>query len=214
MYARFILIRERSIRTLSRRRRKRKEELPAFSIDFVKNDCTRRSTRSNENEWKWIQKKSEKDVYARARRQIYDDYYYVHDETIRAVFATRGFDMRHPPDEIFQMNHSLPASTTTTVRLYALTHLYTHTPKHTIRNRSEMFDLSRSFLAQIAAEQQKKVWFLYGFSVMFIGGIYRIKRNWKDTTTKNGSFIIYWLHGGKVRITHSNCICFLQQQEG
>ena len=56
--------------------------------------------------------------------------------------------------------------------------------------RCEMFDLSRSFLAQIAAEQ-KKVWFLYGFSVMFIGGIYRIKRNWKDTTTKNGSFIIY-----------------------
>ena len=51
-----------------------------------------------------------------------------------------------------------------------------------------MFDLSRSFLAQIAAEQ-KKVWFLYGFSVMFIGGIYRIKRNWKDTAT-HGSFII------------------------
>jgi hypothetical protein len=57
------------------------------------------------------------------------------------------------------MNHSLPASTTTTVRLYALTHLHTHTPYYAIRNRSEMFDLSRSFLAQIAAEQ-KKVWFL------------------------------------------------------
>lgn len=143
--------------------------------------------KTNKNE---SRRNPKKDVYARARRKICDDYYYVHDETIRAVFATRGFDTRHPPDEIFQMNHSLPASTTTTVRLYALTHLHTHTPKHAIRNRSEMFDLSRSFLAQIAAEQ-KKVWFLYGFSVMFIGGIYRIKRNWKDTTTKNGSFIIY-----------------------
>ncbi|CAL6364352.1 unnamed protein product [Bathycoccus prasinos] len=33
------------------------------------------------------------------------------------------------------MNHSLPASTTTTVRLYALTHLHTHTPYYAIRNR-------------------------------------------------------------------------------
>ena len=132
-------------------------------------------------------KMNPEDVYARAR-QIYDDYYYVHDETIRAVFATRGFDMRHP-DEIFQMNHSLPASTTTTVRLYALTHLHTHTFTRAIRSRSEMFDLSRSFLAQIAAEQ-KKVWFLYGFSVMFIGGIYR-KRNWKDNDPRKLYYIDY-----------------------
>jgi hypothetical protein len=91
------------------------------------------------------------------------------------------------------MNHSLPASTTTTVRLYALTHLHTHTPYYAIRNRSEMFDLSRSFLAQIAAEQ-KKVWFLYGFSVMFIGGIYRIKRNWKDNDQKRKLYylLITW----------------------
>ncbi len=131
-------------------------------------------------------KMNPEDVYARAR-QIYDDYYYVHDETIRAVFATRGFDMRHP-DEIFQ-NHSLPASTTTTVRLYALTHLHTHTFTRAIRSRSEMVDLSRSFLAQIAAEQ-KKVWFLYGFSVMFIGGIYR-KRNWKDNDPRKLYYIDY-----------------------
>lgn len=131
-------------------------------------------------------KMNPEDVYARAR-QIYDDYYYVHDETIRAVFATRGFDMRHP-DEIFQ-NHSLPASTTTTVRLYALTHLHTHTFTRAIRSRNEMFDLSRSFLAQIAAEQ-KKVWFLYGFSVMFIGGIYR-KRNWKDNDPRKLYYIDY-----------------------
>jgi len=209
MYARFILIRERSIRT----QKEKKLKEGRIARVFYRFREKRLYPQKYALEWKWIQKKSEKDVYARARRQIYDDYYYVHDETIRAVFATRGFDTRHPPDEIFQMNHSLPASTTTTVRLYALTHLHTHTPYYAIRNRSEMFDLSRSFLAQIAAEQ-KKVWFLYGFSVMFIGGIYRIKRNWKDTTTKNGSFIIYWLHGGKVRITHSNCICFLQQQEG
>jgi hypothetical protein len=56
-----------------------------------------------------------------------------------------------------------------------------------------MFDLSRSFLAQIAAEQ-KKVWFLYGFSVMFIGGIYRIKRNWKDNDQKRKLYylLITW----------------------
>jgi len=209
MYARFILIRERSIRT----QKEKKLKEGRIARVFYRFREKRLYPQKYALEWKWIQKKSEKDVYARAIRKICDDYYYVHDETIRAVFATRGFDTRHPPDEIFQMNHSLPASTTTTVRLYALTHLHTHTPYYAIRNRSEMFDLSRSFLAQIAAEQ-KKVWFLYGFSVMFIGGIYRIKRNWKDTTTKNGSFIIYWLHGGKVRITHSNCICFLQQQEG
>ena len=129
-------------------------------------------------------KMNPEDVYARAR-QIYDDYYYVHDETIRAVFAKRVFDMRHP-DEIFQ-NHSLPASTTTTVRLYALTHLHTHTFTRAIR--SEMFDVSRSFLARIAAEQ-KKVWFLYGFSVMFIGGIYR-KRNWKDNDPRKLYYIDY-----------------------
>ena len=52
-----------------------------------------------------------------------------------------------------------------------------------------MFDLSRSFLAQIAAEQ-KKVWFLYGFSVMFIGGIYR-KRNWKDNDPRKLYYIDY-----------------------
>ena len=51
-----------------------------------------------------------------------------------------------------------------------------------------MFDLSRSFLAQIAAEQ-KKVWFLYGLSVMFIGGIYRIKRNWKGQRPKTEALL-------------------------
>ena len=147
MYARFILIRERSIRT----QKEKKLKEGRIARVFYRFREKRLYPQKYALEWKWIQKKSEKDVYARARRQIYDDYYYVHDETIRAVFATRGFDTRHPPDEIFQMNHSLPASTTTTVRLYALTHLHTHTPYYAIRNRSEMFDLSRSFLAQIAA---------------------------------------------------------------
>jgi hypothetical protein len=212
MYARFILIRERSIRT----QKEKKLKEGRIARVFYRFREKRLYPQKYALEWKRMKMNPEeiRKRCLRARKKT---------NIRRLLLRTRRDDtrcIRHarlryatPPDEIFQMNHSLPASTTTTVRLYALTHLYTHTPYYAIRNRSEMFDLSRSFLAQIAAEQ-KKVWFLYGFSVMFIGGIYRIKRNWKDTTTKNGSFIIYWLHGGKVRITHSNCICFLQQQEG
>lgn len=99
MYARFILIRERSIRTLSRRRRrKRKEELPAFSIDFVKNDCTRRSTYALE--WKRMKMNPEeirKKTFTRAQEDKYTTIIIMYTTRRYALYSPRAASIRDIP---------------------------------------------------------------------------------------------------------------------